>query len=81
MNDMLSGGPALSSRSALEQTGDTDDPVEISDGEVVTATIMASAMATDRAAEGDAGDAKVSMLPAPCPTLRPRWIPGKDRFS
>ena len=52
MNDMLSGGPTLSGRSALEQMGDTNDPVEISDGEAkaVTATVMASAMATDRAA-------------------------------
>ncbi len=81
MNDMLSGGPALSGRSALKQTGDTDDPVEISDGEVVTATIMATAMATDPAADGEAGDAKVNMLPAPYPTPRLRWIPGKDRFS
>ena len=84
MNDMLSGDPALPGRSALEQMGDTNDPVEISDGEVkvVTATIMATAMATDRAAEGEAGDdAKVNMLPAPYPTPRPRWIPGKDRFS
>ena len=50
MNDMLSGGPTLSGRSALEQMGDTNDPVEIFDGEekAVTATIMASAMATDR---------------------------------
>ena len=74
MNDMLSGGPALSGRSAPEQMGETNDPIEISDGEdkAVTATIMESAMATDRAAEGDAGDAKVNILPAPCPTLRPR---------
>ena len=61
MNDMLSGGPALSGRSAPEQMGETNDPVEISDGEAkaVTATIMATAMATDRAVEGEAGDAKV----------------------
>ena len=83
MNDMLSGGPALPGRSALEQMGDTNDPVEISDGEAkaVTATVMASAMATDRAADGEAGEAKVNMLPAPYPTPRLRWIPGKDRFS
>ena len=83
MNDMPSGGPALPGRSALEQTGDTNDPVEISDSEAkaVTATVMASAMATDRAADGEAGEAKVNMLPAPCLTSRPRWIPGKGRFS
>ena len=83
MNDMPSGGPALPGRSALEQMGDTNDPVEISDGEAkaVRATVMASAMATDRAADGEAGDAKVNMLPAPYPTPRLRWIPGKDRFS
>ena len=83
MNDMPSGGPALPGRSALEQMGDTNDPVEISDGEAkaVRATVMASAMATDRAADGEAGDAKVDMLPAPCHTSRPRCIPGKDRFS
>ena len=83
MNDMPSGGPALSGRCALEQMGETTHPIEISDGEAkaVRATIMASAMATDRAAEGEAGDANVSMLPAPCPTPRPRWIPGQDRFS
>ena len=67
MNDMLSGGPTLSGRSALEQMGDTNDPVEIFDGEdkAVRATIMASAMATDRAADGEAGDTKVNMLPRP----------------
>ena len=76
MNDMLSGGPALPGRSALEQMGDTNGPVEISDGEAKTvrATIMASAMAADWAAEGDAGDAKVSMLPAPYHTPRPRSV-------
>ena len=74
MNDMLSGGPALSGRSAPEQMGETNDPIEISDGEdkAVLATIMASAMATDRAAEREVADAKVNVLPAPCPTLRPR---------
>ena len=83
MNDMLSGGPALSGRCALEQMGETTNPIEISDGEAkaVTATVMASAMATDRAADGEAGEAKVNMLPAPYPTPRLRWIPGKDRFS
>ena len=30
-------------------------------------------MSTDRAAESEAGDAKVNMLPAPCTTLRPRY--------
>ena len=62
-NDMLSGGPALSGRSTLEleQMDDTNHPVEASHGEdtAVTVTSMASAMATDRAAEGEAGDAKV----------------------
>eukprot|EP00964_Phaeocystis_antarctica_P012616 scaffold6953_cov60-Phaeocystis_antarctica.AAC.1 len=58
---MPSGGPALSGRCALERMGETPNPIEISDGEAkaVRATIMASAMATDRAAEGEAGDAKV----------------------
>ena len=76
MNDMPSGGPALSGRCALEQMGETTHPIEISDGEAkaVRATIMASAMATDRAAEGDAGEAKVNILPAPCPMLRPRSV-------
>ena len=63
INDMLSGGPALSGRSTLEleQIGDTNHPVEAPDGEdkAVTVTSMASAMATDRAAEGEAGEAKV----------------------
>jgi hypothetical protein len=63
INDMLSGGPALSGRSTLEleQMGDTNHPVEAPDGEdkAVTVTSMASAMATDRAAEGEAGEAKV----------------------
>ena len=61
MNDMLSGGPAPSGRSALEQMDETNHPVEASDGDdkAVTVTSMASAMATDRAAEGEAGDAKV----------------------
>eukprot|EP00964_Phaeocystis_antarctica_P034060 scaffold19368_cov49-Phaeocystis_antarctica.AAC.2 len=65
MNDMLSGGPTLSGRSALEQMGDTNDPVEIFDGEekAVTATIMASAMATDRAVESEASDAKSTCSP------------------
>ena len=82
MNDMLSGGPALSGRSALEQMGETNDPVEISDGEdkAVLATIMASAMAndraTDRTAEGEVADAKVNMLPAPCSTLYVPWAIG-----
>ena len=75
MNDMLSGGSALSGRSVLEQMGETNDSVEISDGEdkAVMATIMASAMATDRAAEGEVADAKVNMLPAPCSTLYVLW--------
>ena len=40
---------------------DTNHPVEASHGEdtAVTVTSMASAMATDRAAEGEAGEAKV----------------------
>ena len=33
MNDMPSGGPALSGRCALEQMGETTNPIEISDGE------------------------------------------------
>ena len=68
VNDMLSGDPALPGRSALKQMGDTNDPVEIFDGEekAVTATIMATAMVTDRAAEGEAGDdAKVNIRAAP----------------
>ena len=54
--------------------GETNDPIEISDGEdkAVLATIMSSAMATDRAAEREVADAKVNVLPAACPTLRPR---------
>ena len=70
-NDMLSGGPALSGCS--DQMGDTNDHVKTSDGEVkmVTATIMAT-MAADRAAEGEAGDAKVSMLPSTLPHRTPR---------
>ena len=31
-------------------------------------------MSTDRAAESEAGDVKVNMPPAPCPTLRPRSL-------
>ena len=58
MNDMLSGGPAPSGRSALEQMGETNHPVEASDGDKAV-TVTRSAMATDRAAEGEAGDAKV----------------------
>ena len=59
MNDMLSGGPAPSGRSALEQMGETNHPVEASDGDDEAVTVTRSAMATDRAAEGEAGDAKV----------------------
>jgi hypothetical protein len=60
MNDMLSGGPAPSSRSALEQMDETNHPVvEASDGDDEAVTVTRSAMATDRAAEGEAGDAKV----------------------
>ena len=59
MNDMLSGGPAPSGRSALEQMGETNHPVEASDGDDKAVTVTRSAMATDRAAEGEAGDAKV----------------------
>ena len=74
-NDMLSGGPALSGCS--DQMGDTNDPVKTSDGEVkaVTATIMAGAMAADRAVEGEAGDAKVNMLSSTLPHA------GKDRIG
>ena len=76
MNDMLTGGPALSGHS--DQMGDTNDPVKTSDGEVkaVTATIMAGAMAADRAVEGEAGDAKVNMLSSTLPhatTPLHRW--------
>ena len=63
MNNMLSGGPAPSGRSAcrsaLEQMGETNHPVEASDGDDKAVTVTRSAMATDRAAEGEAGDAKV----------------------
>ena len=59
MNDMLSGGPAPSGRSALEQMDETNHPVEASDGDDEAVTVTRSAMATDRAAEGEAGDAKV----------------------
>ena len=59
MNDMLSRGPAPSGRSALEQMGETNHPVEASDGDDKAVTVTRSAMATDRAAEGEAGDAKV----------------------
>ena len=59
MNDMLSGGPAPSGRSALEQMGETNHPVEASDGDDKAVTVTRSAMATDRAAEGEAGNAKV----------------------
>ena len=67
MNDMPSGGPALSGRCALEQMGETTHPIEISDGEAkaVRATIMASAMATDRAAESEVGDDKKTCSPRP----------------
>ena len=62
MNDVLSGGSALSGRSVLEQMGETNDSVEISDGEdKAVIAIMASAMATDRAAEGEVADAKVNI--------------------
>ena len=60
MNDMLSGGSALSGRSVLEQMGETNDSVEISDGED-KAVMATSAMATDRAAEGEVADAKVNI--------------------
>ena len=59
MNDMLSGCPAPSSRSALEQMDETNHPVEASDDDDKAVTVTRSAMATDRAAEGEAGDAKV----------------------
>ena len=59
MNDMLSGGRAPSGRSALEQMDETNHPVEASDGDDKAVTVTRSAMATDRAAEGEAGDAKV----------------------
>ena len=59
MNDMLSGGPAPSGCNALEQMGETHHPVEASDGDDKAVTVTRSAMATDRAAEGEAGDAKV----------------------
>ena len=59
MNDMLSGGPAPSGRSALEQMDETNHPVEASDGDDEAVTVTRSVMATDPAAEGEAGDAKV----------------------
>jgi hypothetical protein len=59
MNDMLSGGPAPSGCNALEQMGETHHPVEASDGDDKAVTVTRSAMATDRAAEGEAGNAKV----------------------
>jgi hypothetical protein len=61
MNDMLSGGPAPSGRSALEQMGETNHPVEASDGDDgddKAVTVTRRMMATDPAAEGEAGGAK-----------------------
>ena len=51
MNDMLSGGPAPSGRSALEQMGETNHPVEASDGDDEAVTVTRSVMATDPADE------------------------------
>jgi len=39
--------------------GGTNHPVEASDGDDEAVTVTRSSMATDRAAEGEAGDAKV----------------------
>jgi hypothetical protein len=44
MNDMLSGGPAPSGRSALEQMGETNHPVEASDGDDEAVTVTRSAI-------------------------------------
>ena len=51
MNDMLSGGPAPSGRSALEQMGETNHPVEASDGDdkAVTSTSPEAAAAVPKA--------------------------------
>ena len=56
MNDMLSGGPAPSGRSAcrsaLEQMDETNHPVvEASDGDDEAVTVTRSVMATDPADE------------------------------
>ena len=52
MNDMLSGGPAPSGRSALEQMDETNHPVEASDGDDEAVTVTRSAKEWKRQVAG-----------------------------